>query len=271
MSFNFYIGLDDVYYAWRFEKCFISINRLRERKSPFKVNNWIMDSGAFTEITEHGRYRNSPEVYAGEIDTWRACGNMELAVSQDYMCEPLALKSTGLTVTDHQRLTIERYDRLRAATTAPLMPILQGWTPKDYIAHIGQYGDRLTSGMRVGVGSVCKRNDNPAVIEYILRQIHDCRPDLRLHGFGLKLTALHRPEIRRLLFSSDSMAWSDAERKAAQELKLQEELGYKLTAAEAREICAHRGWEVHDCHDWNKAERYRQHIVGYDPANLSIC
>lgn len=56
-SFFFYVGLDDLYYAFRFSHSFISVNRLRERKSPFKVNDWIMDSGAFTEITTHGGYR----------------------------------------------------------------------------------------------------------------------------------------------------------------------------------------------------------------------
>lgn len=273
MPFNFYIGLDDLYYAWRFDKCFISVNRLRERKSPFRVNNWIMDSGAFTEITTHGRYRHEPEVYAAEIERWRNCGTMELAVSQDYMCEPFVLKLTGLTVADHQRLTIERYDRLRNATDAPLMPVLQGFTPNDYLRHLVAYGHRLMPGMRVGVGSVCKRNSHPAVIEYILRQIKGARPDLRLHGFGLKMTALQRPEIRRLLHSSDSMAWSDAERHAAQEVKqeLERETGLKLTPSEARDMCRKRGWEVHDPHDWRKAEAYRAAIVNHDPANLFLC
>ncbi|PHJ59778.1 hypothetical protein VF03_34180, partial [Nostoc linckia z2] len=39
------------------------------------------------------------------------------------------------------------------------------------------------------------------------------RPDLKLHGFGLKKTALQNSCIRNLLFSSDSFAWSyDARR-----------------------------------------------------------
>lgn len=44
---NFFTGLDDLYYAFRFERCFISVNRLRNRVSDFRVNDWIMDSGAF--------------------------------------------------------------------------------------------------------------------------------------------------------------------------------------------------------------------------------
>jgi hypothetical protein len=39
------------------------------------------------------------------------------------------------------------------------------------------------------------------------------RPDLQLHGFGIKFHALQSPTVRQLLYSSDSMAWSFAGRK----------------------------------------------------------
>jgi hypothetical protein len=42
----------------------------------------------------------------------------------------------------------------------------------------------------------------------ILRSVRNKRPDLRLHGFGLKLTSLESREVRENLYSSDSMAWS---------------------------------------------------------------
>ncbi len=58
------------------------------------------------------------------------------------------------------------------------------------------------------VGSVCKRNKNPSAIEEVLRAIKAVRPDLRLHAFGTKLTALGNAYIRDNLESSDSMAWS---------------------------------------------------------------
>ena len=207
-EFPFYVGLDDLYYAFRFERSFISVNRLRARKSPFKVNKWSMDSGAFTEVTTHGGYRTEPEEYAKEIERWRLCGNMEAAVCQDYMCEPFVTAKTGLTVRDHQRLTIERFDRLRAATAAPLLPVLQGFKPHEYREHLADYGHRLALGARVGVGSVCKRQSKPEVISVILYAITDMRPDLKWHMFGLKKTALAYSSIRSMIFSADSMAWS---------------------------------------------------------------
>jgi hypothetical protein len=36
-------------------------------------------------------------------------------------------------------------------------------------------------------------------------------------AFGVKLTALQSPIVRRLLFSADSMAWSFAARKAGRD------------------------------------------------------
>ena len=48
----------------------------------------------------------------------------------------------------------------------------------------------------------------PDSIEAVLPAIKGERPNLRLHGFGLKLTALGNWFVRDTLESSDSMAWS---------------------------------------------------------------
>ncbi len=138
---------------------------------------------------------------------------MLAAVSQDYMCEAWILEKTGLTIADHQGLTIERYDAIRAKTTAYIMPVLQGFAPADYVAHVRAYGERLTHGMWVGVGSVCKRNGDPGAIYAVLSAIKAERPDLLLHGFGLKTTALADGGVADLLHTADSMAWSFAARK----------------------------------------------------------
>ncbi len=210
---NFYVGIDDVHHVRHFPRAFVSVNRLRARKSDFVAHDWIMDSGAFTELSTHGTYRSDPEEYAKQIERWRTCGNLECAVTQDWMCEPWIVAKTGLSVERHQALTIERFDRIRSATTATVMPVLQGFTPREYLQHLEAYGERVTIGMRMGVGSICKRQSHPALIEHILRLIKAERPDLRLHGFGVKITALARTNIRSLLFSADSMAWSFNARK----------------------------------------------------------
>lgn len=211
---RFYVGLHHPHVAGNFEAAFISVNTIRDRKSAFPAQDWIMDSGAFTTIMKHGGYPEPVSAYAEQIRRWKDNGNLLAAVSQDYMCEKHMLERTGLTVEEHQRLTIERYDALLAEDTGVLiMPVLQGYTPAEYKRHIDMYGDRLKPGMWVGVGSVCKRNTNIMSVWMVLSAIKDARPDLRLHGFGLKKTSLEEPIIRDLLYSADSMAWSWAARR----------------------------------------------------------
>lgn len=218
----FYLGTHVLSHAKSFERVFISINllwrydrngKLHRRVSDFPANNWIMDSGAFTEISTYGKFRNSVKDYAKQINRWKRCGQLELAVSQDYMCEPAILKTTGLTVPEHQMLTIERYDELVRLTRVPILPVLQGYDPQDYVNHISMYENRLQTNMRVGVGSICKRNTNPIAIVNVLEAIKKMRPDLRLHGFGLKITALRNNYVTSMLYSADSMAWSYGARR----------------------------------------------------------
>ena len=191
-----------------------------------------MDSGAFTTIAKHGYYPEPVKDYADQIRRWKDNGTLVAAVAQDYMCEEIMLKKTGLTIDDHQRLTIERYDALIAEETGVyIMPVLQGYTPESYVQHIKMYGDRLGQGAYVGVGSVCKRNTNPRSIIEVLKAIKGIRPDLRLHGFGVKTTALAWADVRDNLESADSMAWSFAAR-----------------------------WEKGNGNDWTEAVKFQERI-----------
>jgi hypothetical protein len=214
---RFFTGLHQPSDARHFDAAFISVNRLRPRKAPLAAGDWIMDSGAFTEVSTHGTYRTSSADYAAEIRRWATNGSGRLlaAVAQDYMCEPWIIAKTGLSVAAHQTLTIARYDQLLHQDVAGvyILPVLQGFAPEDYVAHLCQYGTRLAPGAWVGVGSVCKRNGDPRAVAAVLHAIHRARPDLLLHGFGLKTTALADPMVRALLHTADSMAWSFHARK----------------------------------------------------------
>lgn len=210
----FFTGIHQPSDAGQVPAAFISAHRIAKRKSGFPARRWVLESGAFRTIELHGGYPEPVESYAALIRRFAGNGRFLAAVSQDYMCEPFMLEKTGLTIADHQRLTIERYDALLACDTGGIyiMPVLQGYAPSDYVSHIRQYGDRLKPRMWVGVGSVCKRNANPASILMVLLAIKKERPDLRLHAFGIKTTALAWQIVRDLLFSCDSMSWSFAAR-----------------------------------------------------------
>jgi hypothetical protein len=209
---RFFIGLHHPADSFPFLDVMISIRALEKRKSDFKVNRWILDSGAFTEISRYGKWRTEPERYADQINRWMRCGQLSAAATQDMMCEPFIIKKTGLSVERHQEITIERYIKLAAATDGYVMPVLQGYEPEDYLRHLNMYGSLLGFGQWIGVGSVCKRNGDPAVVWEVVGAIKAKRPDLKLHGFGLKITALRDDRICEALDSSDSMSWSKAGR-----------------------------------------------------------
>ncbi|MFD3263135.1 deazapurine DNA modification protein DpdA family protein [Phenylobacterium ferrooxidans] len=221
----FFPGLHQVSDAVHFRRGCISINRLWTRRKPVGGGPHFIDSGAYTVLDKHGYYppSHSVEAYAARLYELHAQNIVRIAVAaaQDYMCEPHIRAKTGLTIEEHQRLTVERYDALLEelrrlfgnAIPFRVMPVLQGQSIADYLRHIEMYGPRLGFRMWVGVGSVCKRQGRAVVVEDILRAIKTARPDLRLHGFGVKLTSLVNAAVRRLLFSADSMAWSFSARK----------------------------------------------------------
>lgn len=220
---KFFVGLHHVGDAKHFARACLSVRWLHKRKKPLGKTEVFLDSGAFTELSLHGEYKTSVEEHAATIHRLHTDGiaNIAVVVCQDYMCEPFMLEKTGLTIPEHQRRTVERYDALLAELNMlfggtipfPIMPVLQGFEVEDYLNHMRLYGDRLTHEMWVGVGSVCKRQGNVKVIEDLLTAIKTARPDLRLHGFGVKITALLSSAVRGLLHSADSMAWSFSARK----------------------------------------------------------
>lgn len=210
----FYVGLHQPSDAQHFDRCCIHVGRLAGRRKPLGCDELLLDSQAFMKLRLYGGYPETPEAYARKVERIAALVPKLTAVTEDYMCELFVLNRTGLTLADHQRLTIARYDAIRAALDKdiPLMPVLQGYHPREYVRHLRDYGARLGPGAWVGVGSVCKRNSDPSAIRAVLLAIHAERPDLRLHGFGVKITALASPTVRQLLHSADSMAWSSAGR-----------------------------------------------------------
>ena len=195
---------------------FVSARRLREMKRlPRAIGPWALDSGGFTELNLHGTWTLSPADYVTVVRRYRdEIGQLAWAAPQDWMCEPLVREKTGLSVKQHQDLTIENLLHLRAlAPDLPIVPVLQGWAPDDYMRHVEAYEDAgvfLNREQLVGLGSVCRRS-HLGVAETIVRRLHGA--GIRLHGFGLKITAGER--MRDAIVSCDSLAWSITARREA--------------------------------------------------------
>jgi hypothetical protein len=188
---------------------FVSRRRLEDRKTlPRAVAPWALDSGGFTELAMHGMWTVTPRDYVARVRLYAdEIGSLDFAAPQDWMCEPVMLAKTGLTVADHQQRTLDNYLELRAlAPDLPFIPVLQGWAVYDYWRHVEQYAEAgvdLATLPRVGVGTVCRRQ-NTTVASLIFHSL--AAEGLRLHGFGVKLTGLR--DAGTCLVSADSMAWS---------------------------------------------------------------
>ena len=202
-----WLGLTDV-------PLFVSRTRLERsvgelRKTlPKAIGRWAMDSGGFTQLHKYGRWLLTPEQYVAEVRRARdEIGGLDWAAPMDWMCEPSARAATGLTTCDHQARTVDNFLHLRdLAPDLPIVPVLQGFEPADYLTCIDLYeraGVDLASEALVGLGSVCRRQatNEIGLIASMLQ-----RRGLRLHGFGVKTRGL--ASYAPCLTSADSLAWS---------------------------------------------------------------
>jgi hypothetical protein len=222
---DFYIGTNSPGWLKTFpHRLFVSHVRLSPYKTlPVAKVPWALDSGAFTQLKDYGRFIWTPQEYAAAATRYQEeIGRMEWASIQDWMCEEHILQKTGLSVGVHQLRTVESYHRLRElAPTVRWTPVLQGFTIDDYLRCWELYeasGVCLACLPLVGLGSVCRRQDTKSTAAIVGRLAGE---GLKLHGFGVKTTGLSK--YGHLLTSADSMAWSlDARWEPG---KWQEELG----------------------------------------------
>ena len=160
-----------------------------------------------------GQWRTAVEDYVTVVRRYvEEIGNLEWAAPMDWMCEPVMLAKTSLTVRDHQHRTVDNFLRLRdVAPDLPFIPVIQGWGIDDYLRCVDLYvaaGIDLTAYPTVGLGSVCRRQATTEIVTLVgvLAGL-----GLRLHGFGVKTAGarLYAPD----LLSADSMSWSYRGRK----------------------------------------------------------
>jgi len=188
---------------------FVSHRRLAGyRTLPEARGPWALDSGGFTELAMHGTWVTPARAYVTAVRRYATeVGQLQWAAPQDWMCEPIMLARTGLTVADHQARTVASVLELRhQAADLPWVPVLQGWTIDDYRRCVDLYtaaGIDLTAEPVTGLGSVCRRQST-AEIEDITAAM--ATGGIRLHGFGVKAQGLAR--YGRHLVSADSLAWS---------------------------------------------------------------
>jgi hypothetical protein len=205
----------------------VSHRKLRARATlPRALGPWALDSGAFTEIRDHGRWTITPRAYAAAVRRYvTEVGNLDWAAPMDWMCEPVVIAGgwaggqrfagTGLSVAEHQRRTVASVLELRTlAPDLPWIPVLQGYAAVDDYRRCAELYERagidLAAEPIVGLGSVC-RLQATSKIAHIVGSLAD--RGIALHGFGVKTLGLGR--YTHDLRSADSLAWSYDARRAA--------------------------------------------------------
>jgi hypothetical protein len=163
----------------------------------------FLDSAGFSTFVRHGDYPWSVEQYADLVTRIAP----DYVATMDYACEPGIDSSVLPDVEARQLATIAHTEALRDADMpGTLVPVLQGWEPEQYVAHIDMYRDAgISLDGTVAIGSLCGRNDLRDITD-ILSVVRAILPGSRLHAFGLKITAL-RTGIAELIDSCDTAAW----------------------------------------------------------------
>lgn len=196
----------------------VSLNTLPATKAHRAAEPWFVDSGGFTELQQHGRWRTTAAQHAERCaDVMERYGNVEWLSPQDWMCEPAVIEGgafktmrfagTGGSVLEHQERTVQNYlDLIDICEDMPWVPVLQGWTVEDYHHCADLYysaGVDLRDNHLVGVGSVCRRESMPEA-QQIMQSLAE--RGYLLHGFGFKQEGIAKcwPWMK----SADSMAWS---------------------------------------------------------------
>jgi hypothetical protein len=214
---------------------FVSRRRLlRRARFPQAKALWAMDSGAFTEASQYGRWTCTAAEYvefvrraAGEV------GNLAWVAPMDLCCEPSVVEKVARTgwldsvvrtvpgmpdapAFKHLMWTVRNFIELRTLLDRPddphVIPVVQGWTLDDYEWCLQLYamaGIDLTAELLVGIGSTCRRDADMAILAKVA-WLGECGIN-RIHAFGVKSDAVTL--VAHRVSSTDSMAWSYGARR----------------------------------------------------------
>lgn len=211
---KFYVGISQHSHLPWVRDCFmLSFQVIKRRKVAWVIPDhleWIMDSGAFSELKKYGCYTFTPEEYFKYVEWWQP----NYFVNMDWMCEPSQLRRTNHTTQEHQQKSLDNqiklYELWEDSWIKPhceFMGVLQGWMPKDYVEHIDLLKEHNMILPYMGIGSVCRRASDRQIVK-VIKTIRKELPNTKLHGFGIKTTMLKNPVTYRCLNSVDSQAWS---------------------------------------------------------------
>ncbi|WP_459192099.1 deazapurine DNA modification protein DpdA family protein [Halosimplex sp. J119] len=187
---------------------------LNGRDSRWRDYNLFIDPGAYSMFAppEKGgqglaEYPESTESYLydiGQIQPTRYAW-------RDYVCEDDVREFHDWTVEKQQERTLDRHIECAnlhedLGITAEPVAVVQGWKPADYRRHAQQLRDHGLVTERLGIGTMCGRDDT-GVCEEIVAAVREVLPDVELHAFGLDKRCYDSEFIIDEITSTDSLAY----------------------------------------------------------------
>ena len=163
--------------------------------APSPIGQGLEDYPESTASYLHDIGRQTPSRYA-----WR-----------DYVCEDDVRDHHGWTVEQQQQRTTDRHIECAdlhedLGLSSEPVAVVQGWDPDDYRRHAQDLLDQDLVTERVGIGTMCGRDD-VELCEEIVAAVRDVLPDVELHAFGLDRRCYGSEYILGEITSTDSLAY----------------------------------------------------------------
>jgi len=168
----------------------------------------FVDSGGFPSSFLYNGYNRTDLEYLHFVRKTKA----NLFALRDYPCEPQILQKYNVTAKDQIHRTLEHHIKLlelseRLEVKAKPIPVIQGWELEDYYYCIDLFREHGLITDYMAIGSLCRRNATKQIQQIIIKVRQELPAWVKLHAFGVKLSALKNIVVWRALHSCDSSAW----------------------------------------------------------------
>lgn len=170
-----------------------------------------LDCGGFVCQQKWDGFPYSVQEYTNYADEFiEAFPQTSFVSVMDLPCEPDVNRGTFASNVERIQYTVRNTCECLAHPlrgSAVWLPVVQGYLPWEYSFCVQEM--RRTGCLRpwMAIGSICQRKGTKGVKMVIQHVRQELPPETRLHTFGLQLSALKDPEIKSIVYSSDSGAW----------------------------------------------------------------
>lgn len=183
------------------------------RDSRWRQYDLFVDPGAYSLFAPSPVGQGLDDYPESTGSYLQAVGNQQPAryAWRDYVCEPDVREHHNRTVAEQQERTLDRHIECAdghedLGISAEPVAVVQGWDPDDYREHAQALADHGLVTDRVGIGTMCGRED-VAVCEDIIAAVREVLPDVDLHAFGLDSACYSSEYIMDEIRSTDSLAY----------------------------------------------------------------